>query len=789
MGRSACYSARFVRLSALVALGSMLAATTVRAEVVTLKNGMQLQGSYTKIQSLNQNPLLEFKGGGNVDVEKIVLIDDDLRRTFVSSNNVRTGGLAADTDISLAKIRIPKRVAQGARRVAAVGPIVEISPFDEFGNRIFSMLGHDGRVDVVQGITEITPLYTKVEGLLVKNAYEWDMRINTSSIPRDVLTKVLLRAVDQTNPDARLQVVKLYIQSQRYYDALAELDQICKDFPALKELEGERKSLKQLVATDMIREIELRRDAGQYLFAYELLSRFPSDDVAGELLLKVRNLLDEYESTLARGQNALQQLQGQVDTLSDHRQKEQIVAITQEIAAELNVNNIDRLADFIRLVTDEKMKADQKVSLAITGWLLGSGSGSENLAEALSLVQVRGAVREYLVSENQIQREDILQRLEAMEGSTPGNLAKLIATMKPPVESPIPTEGVWGLMELSIPGVGDEPEFRYYVQVPPEYDPSRRYPCIVTLHGAGSTPLSQIDWWAGPHVPGQQLRVGQATRHGYFVIAPAWAPETQNRYQFSLREHAAVLGALRDACRQFSIDTDRVFLSGHSMGGDAAWDIGLAHPDLWAGVLPVVATADKYISRYWKNAKGLPMYFVGGQLDSNKIADNAMDWDRYLERAGFDAMYVEYKGRGHEHFSDEILRMFDWMGRYRREFVRKEFVVTAMRPWDQFFWWVELDDYPDRFVVMPTNWPQPRAKDAETDAQITQGNTIRVKTPATSITVWLSPELVDFSQRISFERERIEVTPSSPVLLEDVRTRGDRQHPFWAKYTTRSGRR
>ncbi len=94
-------------------------------------------------------------------------------------------------------------------------------------------------------------------------------------------------------------------------------------------------------------------------------------------------------------------------------------------------------------------------------------------------------------------------------------------------------------------------------------------------------------------------------------------------------------------------------------------------------------------------------------------------------------LYVEYKGRGHEHFHDEILRMFDWMSRYRREFARKEFDCTSMRPWDQFFWWVELDGFPDRFVVLPTNWPQPKAKDAETDAKITQNNTIRVKTPAT----------------------------------------------------------
>ena len=82
------------------------------------------------------------------------------------------------------------------------------------------------------------------------------------------------------------------------------------------------------------------------------------------------------------------------------------------------------------------------------------------------------------------------------------------------------------------------------------------------------------------------------------------------------------------------------------------------------------------------------MYFVAGQLDGNKIATNARDLDRYMKYVGYDVMYVEYQGRGHEHFSDEIVRLFQWMALYRRDFARKEFTTASMRPWDQFFWWV-----------------------------------------------------------------------------------------------------
>lgn len=782
-GRGACCLLTTMLIAA-------ICAASLRAEVITLKNGMQLKGELARVSSLNQNPLLEFEGsGGNVDVRKIVLVDDNLRRTFVSSNNVRTDGLAAEDDVSVVKIEITKPVARGPRRIGAVGPIIEVTPFDEYGNRVFSMQGPNGRIDVVQGITEITPTYCKVEGLMVDRSFKWDMRISTSSVPRDVLTTILLRQIDQTDPDERLRVVKLYIQAERYRDALVELDRIIEDFPEKEELKEERSRLYQLVMTDLIREIELRRDAGQYQLAYRLLNNFPEEDVAGELLLRVSDLLTEYEEMYAEAERGQTLIKKHVEKLTDHRRKEEIAAITQEIANQLNVHNIDRLADYLRLADDDELAIDQKLALAISGWLMGSGNGIDNLPEALSLVKVRRVVRDYLRSESDVERREILSRLAQLEGNTPANVANIVATMRPPVETELPQEGVPRLLELSCSGLRENSEFRYYVQLPPEYNPDRRYPCIVTLHGGGSRPLDQIDWWAGQYDPDRQQRMGQATRHGYVVIAPAWAKSNQSRYGYSLREHAAVLGSLRDACRRFRIDTDRVFLSGHSMGGDAAWDIALAHPDLWAGVLPITATAGKYVSRYWENGKSLPLYFVAGQLDGNKIDKNARDLDRYLEKAKYDAMYVEYRGRGPEHFQDEILRMFDWMDRYRRQLPRREFTVISMRPWDNFFWWLELRGFANRFVVLPSQWPKKDVRSAETEVHLRENNTIRVKTPARSVTVWLSPELVNFDRRITFEGDRVEVKPSNETLLWDVLTRADPQHPFWAKFTPNLGRR
>jgi predicted esterase len=306
------------------------------------------------------------------------------------------------------------------------------------------------------------------------------------------------------------------------------------------------------------------------------------------------------------------------------------------------------------------------------------------------------------------------------------------------------------------------------------------------MNGGATTPRQQIDWWAGDYKADANTRYGQAARHGYIVIAPQWLREHQRDYEYSAREHAAVLRPLRDAGRRFSIDTDRVFLSGHSLGGDAAWDIALAHPDLWAGVLPIVATADKHVQRYWENARSVPMYFVSGEKDGDKLEKNAQEWNRYLGKAGFDAIVVQFQGRGHEHYHEEIQNLFKWMNLHRRDFFPREIDAVTMRPWDSFFWWVDIDRLPENLVILPSEWPKKDVKTAHIEGSVlSTGAGVRVSTPPSGkTTVWLAPEMVNFAGRVAVTingRRQTNVTPSIGVLLEDVRTRGDRQHPFWAK--------
>lgn len=771
---------RFFRCFWIVLLAAGLGQRAAEADRVELADGRVLEGSFVLLSGVAVAPTADAAASQSAGTP-ILACDDQLTRTMVSKRRV-VKAERSPVGLGLERIEIPQRIPENGRRVAGVGGVLETTPFDEFGRRIISLATAGGRVDVVQGITEITPRWTTLQGIQTEQPALLDMRIATSSVPRDVLRRVIDQHIDRKNADQRLRVVRLLLQADRYEEARQELDEVMADFPDLADLAVERKSLAELGAARLLDEILLRGRAGQDRLAMRLLEGFPAEDAGGEVLEAVREARDSYRDRQARARDLVEQLRGRLAGIQDEADRAAATRIVDEMTRELSFSSLGRLAAFERLGTDPALPADRAMAIGISGWLQGAAVATENLKLALSAVRVRDLLREYLRSVDAAACDAVRKKLRDEEAFDPATVAAVARQMRPPIEPPAATAP--GLYELEVPGLPGEGSVRCLVQLPPEYDPLRRYPTVVSLHSAWSTPMNQIEWWAG--IPGPDgIRRGQATRHGAIVVAPAWTREHQTACEYSAREHAAVLNSLREAARRFSIDSDRVFLSGHSLGGDAAWDIALAHPDLWAGLVAISPSAAKYVNHYWHNARTLPVYVVAGELDAGSLARNGMDLDRYLAK-GFDTTYVEYRGRGHEHFSDEILRIFAWMAVKQRTFFPSTIDVVSMRPWDRFFWWVEMAGAPAKTVVLPAQWPPPPGiRPFSIEAKTTPGNSVAVHCGAERVRIWLSPEMIDFARPIAVTLDgrrlaRDGVAPDTTVMLEDLRLRGDRQHPFWA---------
>ena len=776
--RRHCRQARLhAAVRAVIAVAACLVAEMSRGDRVELTDGRVLEGRFTTVAGVATDPLSQAIRPGP---QPVVVCDDDLTRTMVPKRRLaRVEPVPFDAGVE--RVLVPQRIPEGGRRVAAVGGIVAATPFDEFGRRILSLSTADGTIDVVQGITEITPKWIRVEGVQTEKPLLLDMRLAATSISPDVLRRVVEQHIDRTNPDQRLRLVRLLLQGERYDDARRALDAVVADFPDLADLAKERQTLARLSAGQLLDEILLRGRAGQDRLAIVLLDNFPTNDAGGEILAQVREARTRYQGRRDRATALVAAIRDRLGRTAE-ADRDDLDALIAEIEGELTFHSLERLTTFERVGMDPALPPDRAVALAVSGWLQGPAAGGDNLKLARSAIRVRGLVREYLRSVDGGIRDDITDRIRSEEAGDVATLAAIAAHMRPPLDPPPETSP--GLHELAVVPHEGEEAVSCLVQLPPEYDPLRRYPTIVSLHAAWSSPLNQVEWWAGlPAADG--IRLGQATRRGWIVVAPAWTRRHQSAYEYSAREHAAVLASLREVSRRFSIDTDRVFISGHSMGGDAAWDVALAHPDLWAGLVAIVPAAGRYVTHYWPNARTLPIYVVGGELDHDTRARNAVDLDRYCSR-GFDVTYVEYRGRGHENFSDEIQRIFDWMSRKRRSFFPAEIDAVAMRPWDRFFWWLDLEGLPAKTAVLPQQWPPPPGtRPFSLEARTGAANSLSVRCGAERVRIWLTPDLVDFTRpvTVTLDGQRLvkgPVRPDERVLLEDLRLRADRQHPFWA---------
>jgi pimeloyl-ACP methyl ester carboxylesterase len=327
--------------------------------------------------------------------------------------------------------------------------------------------------------------------------------------------------------------------------------------------------------------------------------------------------------------------------------------------------------------------------------------------------------------------------------------------------------------------------------LPPEYDPRREYPCLVVLPPPGAPPELELAWWAGDYDAARQVRNGHATRHGYIVVAPAWSRPTQRRYEYTPREHQAVLSSLRHAMRRAAIDSDRIFIAGHGEGATAAWDIALSHPEHWAGMVSINGEPSKTIQHYFPNARSVPLYFVMGEASGPKppLIRMGAVLDDYMHVRN-DATVVMYRGRGREDFYEEIPEIFKWLNvaMHVRKPIPRDLDTVTMRRGDQYFWWLELGPLKPLVELNPVLWKhEDRHRAGKINASIGGGNQIRITSvPADSFTLWLRPGMgVDLNEQVVIRSgsspEYFTFDGSLETLLEDTRQRADRKRPFWAK--------
>jgi acetyl esterase/lipase len=696
-------------------------------------------------------------------------------------------------------------LSRGRANMYPLNVVLGGDPWNEHWDRNFRFVApYGGQVTSPQHLAFLSPFYARVDS----RKFNWFSYYQTSELGPSTVRTLLytypgLKTGERNDPAWRFKVYRFFVQAGWYDQAEEELNAILKDSPDEKEkVETAREALKRLRALQLYDDIQLAHQAGQFQWVQKQLGRFPREGVNDKALAAIRALKATYETNgesleLARGY--LRELPRRCPLA--HRETFQKAA--GAILAELDLGNVSRLEAFLSMAQQAKRdkqngktpkEPEEILSLAVSGWLLGKDAAEAKVEEAKRLWKAREFVLKYQGEDDETAREQLLKNyLSAPSDVLPiDELTQIIGFLPPPKAEKDPA----GTLSLrtDLPD-GPKKGIPYVVQLPPEYHHGRAFPVLFALHHTGERPEAML------------ARVSaMAAKHGYIVVAPEWDKVGDSAYQFTAEEHAAVTDVLRDLRRRFQVDSDRVFLMGAGQGGNMAFDVGLSHPDLFAGVLPVSGWPGRHGQRYWPNCLDLPFYIVDGDLadhvmGNKQVQGNLQLFQNKWVKLGYPVLYVLYKGRGVEWFAGELPSMFDWMDhkrdRHRRALAFPRLAKSGgtldqrfqcLRTTDNHFYWLSTNGIDPKKVNDGTEWHSDRYG-ATFQAWALEGNIINVNpTNIKQLTVWLSKEMIDFPKPVTIRINgsprwwnHRQVQPSLKTLLEDFYERGDRQRLFWAR--------
>ena len=216
----------------------------------------------------------------------------------------------------------------------------------------------------------------------------------------------------------------------------------------------------------------------------------------------------------------------------------------------------------------------------------------------------------------------------------------------------------------------DDTEQPYGLYLPKNYDPGKKYPLVIMLHGAGSNHRLALRRVFGKSNANDETDV-EASR--YF---PAWAdvdyivasPYARGTAGYQGIPEKDVYDVLADVKKRFNIDEDRTYLTGLSMGGGGTLWLAMTRPDIWAAIAPVCPAPPQGTDELIGNSLNLPAYFFHGDKDQAVPVTVSREWVRKLKDQGSQAEYAEYPGIGHNSwenaYRDEFI--FDWFSKFKR---------------------------------------------------------------------------------------------------------------------------
>jgi predicted peptidase len=182
--------------------------------------------------------------------------------------------------------------------------------------------------------------------------------------------------------------------------------------------------------------------------------------------------------------------------------------------------------------------------------------------------------------------------------------------------------------------------FRVYV--PKSYDGASPKALVVMLHGALGDEHYYLSGLFDP-----AIIKGEAERRGYILAGVNGRGRFPGYSGLSQEDVFEVINAVT---RDYKIDTSRIYLTGHSLGGFGTWLVASSKPEEFAAIAAVSGgppAAGDALTALLQRLKGMPAMVVHGAQDGIAPVQLSRAMAAAAEKAGLKVSYVEVPDGDH----------------------------------------------------------------------------------------------------------------------------------------------
>ena len=218
----------------------------------------------------------------------------------------------------------------------------------------------------------------------------------------------------------------------------------------------------------------------------------------------------------------------------------------------------------------------------------------------------------------------------------------------------------------------------YCLYLPDDYSSSKKYPVILFLHGAGEIgsdnqlQLNNIrNMFAyNAHYVSQSILICPQT--------PEWWNLDRDYYGDKKGTLSSAINLLKDIQNKYSCDSNRIYLTGLSMGAFATWDLLENYGDIFAAAVPVCGGGNEMMAERYVD---IPIVMYHGTADPTvSFQSSQRTYDAIIAAGGTKALLIPLEGVGHDAWIHAYAdrNMFEWL--FAQDKSKNDFVKYQETP-------------------------------------------------------------------------------------------------------------